>query len=61
MQRFILAIAAMASLFIVTGCGQSGPLYLPGNPSRIENLPPAPTGSEQEQDKEKENSDTSPN
>ena len=61
MQRFILAIAAMAAVFIVSGCGQSGPLYLPGNPSRIEKLPPAPTGSEQEQDKEKEKSDTSPN
>ena len=60
MQRFILAltaIAAMASLFIVTGCGQSGPLYLPGNPSRIETVPPAPTGTEQ-QDEEKK-SDTS--
>ncbi|MGB5511267.1 MAG: lipoprotein [Woeseiaceae bacterium] len=60
MQRFILAIAAMASLFIVSGCGQSGPLYLPGNPSRIETLPPAPTGSEQEQSKEKEKGDLPP-
>ena len=53
MQRFILAITAMAALFIVSGCGQSGPLYLPGNPSRIEKLPPLPTGTEQEQEQEK--------
>jgi len=53
MQRFILAITAMAVLFIVSGCGQSGPLYLPGNPSRIEKLPPLPTGTEQEQEQEK--------
>jgi len=64
MQRFILAlatIAAMASFFVVSGCGQSGPLYLPGNPSRIEQLPPAPTGAEQqqEQEKAKEKGDTS--
>ena len=62
MQRFIpalTAIVAIASIFIVSGCGQSGPLYLPGNPSRIEKLPPAPTGAEQE--KEKEKSETSPN
>jgi predicted small lipoprotein YifL len=63
MQRFILAITAIASIFIVTGCGQSGQLYLPGDPSRIEKLPPAPTGSEQqqesEQQSEKEKSDTS--
>ena len=60
MQRFIpalTAIVAIASIFIVSGCGQSGPLYLPGNPSRIEKLPPAPTGSEQEQGKEKEKGD----
>jgi len=63
MQRFILAVATIAALFVVTGCGQSGPLYLPGNPSRMETLPPAPTGSEQQQgteqqDEEKKN-DTS--
>jgi predicted small lipoprotein YifL len=68
MQRFTLAVTAIAALFIVTGCGQSGPLYLPGNPSRMETLPPAPTGSGQQpseqqqateqQDEEKKN-DTS--
>ena len=62
MQRFIpalTAIVAIASIFIVSGCGQSGPLYLPGNPSRIEKLPPLPTGSEQEQEKAKEKGETS--
>ena len=62
MQRFILTLtasAAIASLCIISGCGQSGPLYLPGNPSRIEKLPPLPTGSEQEQEKVKEKGDTS--
>jgi len=59
MQRFILALTAIASLFIVSGCGQTGPLYLPGNPSRIEKLPPLPTGSEQEQEKVKEKDETS--
>jgi len=59
MQRFILALAAMAALFVVSGCGQSGPLYLPGNPSRIEQLPPAPVGAEQEPEKAKEKGDTS--
>ena len=62
MQRFIPAlttIVAIASIFIVSGCGQTGPLYLPGNPSRIEKLPPLPTGSEQEQEKVKEKGETS--
>ena len=56
MQRLILAIITATLLFSVTGCGQSGPLYLPGNPSRIESLPSAPTGSEQEEEEEKSSS-----
>jgi len=43
---FVLLAAALAT---VTGCGQKGPLYLPGDPSQIRTeipeLPEAP-GSE---------------
>ena len=60
MQRLILALAASTLLFSLTGCGQSGPLYLPGNPSRIESLPPEPTGAEQEEEVQKEKSDSPP-
>ena len=56
MQRPILALIAATLLFSLTGCGQTGPLYLPGNPSRIESLPPEPTGAEEEEEKEKEDS-----
>ena len=38
MKRFL---AALAVLMFVSACGQSGPLYIPGNPSRIEQPPPA--------------------
>ena len=34
-------LAVLATLFIF-GCGQSGPLYIPGDPSRIEHPPAAP-------------------
>ena len=34
-------LAVLVTLFIF-GCGQSGPLYIPGDPSRIENPPPPP-------------------
>ena len=36
-RRFagLLAIIAMLSVFTLSGCGQKGPLYLPGNPSEI--------------------------
>lgn len=60
MQRLILALAASTLLYSLTGCGQSGPLYLPGNPSRIESLPPEPTGAEQEEEEEKEKSNSPP-
>ena len=33
-------LAAMILAFVVAGCGQSGPLYIPGNPSKIEQPPP---------------------
>jgi predicted small lipoprotein YifL len=38
MKRLILLIAAIfcSALF---GCGQSGPLYLPGDPSQIREAP----------------------
>jgi predicted small lipoprotein YifL len=36
MKRLLALFAAL----VLFGCGQSGPLYIPGNPSRIENPPP---------------------
>jgi predicted small lipoprotein YifL len=40
MKRISIALAAFVFLFIGSGCGQSGPLYIPGNPSKIEQPPP---------------------
>jgi len=39
---------------LLTACGQTGPLYLPGNPSQIETTAPAES---QESDEEKEKDD----
>ena len=48
MKRFILLIAAI-SCFALFGCGQSGPLYLPGDPSQIREAPrPVENAAEQE-------------
>ena len=30
------AAATLAALLTLAGCGQSGPLYLPGDPSQVE-------------------------
>lgn len=54
MKRLSTALAAL--LLIASGCGQSGPLYLPGNPSRIEQPPPP---AEEPADTEAEENDDS--
>ena len=33
------ALAAVLLILSLVGCGQSGPLYLPGDPSEVQNLP----------------------
>ena len=41
-------------LALLAACGQSGPLYLPGNPSDVQQVPasppPADTGDEDDED-----------
>jgi predicted small lipoprotein YifL len=50
MKRLTTLLAAL--LFLASGCGQSGPLYIPGNPTRIEQPPAAeePADEEAEED-----------
>ena len=49
MKRLILLIAAISSL-VLLGCGQSGPLYLPGNPSEIRSAPQPVENADEEED-----------
>ena len=49
-------ILAMLAALVIFGCGQSGPLYIPGNPSRIEH-PPAPPEEAAEDKAAEENGD----
>jgi predicted small lipoprotein YifL len=55
MKRLIATFVAISFIFLATGCGQSGPLYIPGNPSRIEAPSEAP--AETAEEKEEENDD----
>jgi predicted small lipoprotein YifL len=55
MKRFLVALYAF--LFFAAGCGQSGPLYIPGNPSRIEQPPPAAESTADEEEDAEENGD----
>ena len=51
MTRLILLLAAI-SCFSLLGCGQSGPLYLPGDPSEIRDAPPPAENADEEEDED---------
>ena len=55
MKRLTFLIAAFAFTFLFSGCGQSGPLYIPGNPSQMA-VPPSqpPPGEEEAEEKSEE-------
>lgn len=52
MKRLILALAAFSFVFLAAGCGQSGPLYIPGNPSKISDPPPTAESTAEEEGEE---------
>jgi predicted small lipoprotein YifL len=52
MMRLILLLAAFASISFFTGCGQSGPLYLPGDPSEVRRAPPPVEEEDDEEEAE---------
>ena len=49
MNQSLRILAALIALFFIAGCGQSGPLYIPGNPSSVE-VENAETQSDEEDD-----------
>ena len=54
MKRLTLLLAAVSSLFLFAGCGQSGPLYVPGNPSTMAVPPSNPDNAEQSDEEQDE-------
>ena len=50
-------LATLLTIFALAACGQSGPLYLPGDPSEVTNLPTQLPESAPEEDEEKEPGD----
>jgi len=57
MKSVILTLATLFLLGALTGCGQSGPLYVPGDPSSI-NVPPETPETEEEGDENGEDEDS---
>lgn len=55
---FIVTLSAVALVLLFSGCGQSGPLYVPGNPSKMAVPPSAPVDAQDEKEEESEPTDT---
>ena len=54
MKSTIRALCPVMLLLFFCGCGQSGPLYLPGNPSEVQQAPASQDeGDEDEADNER--------
>ena len=58
MKRLTFLLVGFAVMFFLSGCGQSGPLYVPGNPSTMA-VPPSNSSADEEA-KEEESSTESP-
>ena len=53
-SRYLLESVLLLALLIAAGCGQKGPLYLPGDPSEIKTDVPHQDESQTEKDDEDE-------
>jgi predicted small lipoprotein YifL len=54
MKRLTFLVAGLAGLFLFSGCGQSGPLYVPGNPSQMAVPPATDTANEVEKEEDED-------
>ena len=52
MKRLLAWSLAIAAAYLISACGQSGPLYLPGNPSEIQTA-----GADTDEEEEKKTGD----
>lgn len=63
LTTYLISIAAITFILPIFGCGQSGPLYIPGDPSTISvpvSTDPGDEASENSSDEEDENDPPSP-
>jgi len=62
MNHFPGVISALLALMFLVGCGQSGPLFVPGDPSTVQPQPQQQQTTEEEDEDDEDNEDgaTSP-
>jgi len=58
MKRLTFLFPALALMFLFSGCGQSGPLYIQGNPSTMAAPPAQQPASEEETEEEQDGSES---
>lgn len=51
---FRFAAAALCGAFLISACGQEGPLYIPGTPSEVKSTVPQQEDSPQQTEEKKE-------
>jgi predicted small lipoprotein YifL len=51
MKRLTFLLAVFAPMLMISGCGQSGPLFIPGDPSTMA-VPPSQTSTSEESEDE---------
>ncbi len=56
MTNLSKTLTALAFLLLLSACGQSGPLYIPGNPSEVRE-PPAETSNSDEDEEDRRRDD----
>ena len=54
----VIALGAVALVLLFSGCGQSGPLYIPGDPSQMAVPPSAEQRAEAEKEEESDPPDS---
>ena len=59
MNNLLRAASVLLALMFLAGCGQSGPLFVPGNPSTVEPQPQQQQTT-QEEDEDDEDGAASP-
>lgn len=58
MSRSSLTLLLLMIAAGLAGCGQSGPLYLPGNPSQVTATPPGPAEAPASDSESEENGES---
>jgi predicted small lipoprotein YifL len=59
MKRLTFLISVLVFMFPFSGCGQSGPLYVPGNPSTMA-VPPSQEPAAEDEPEEEQDSNEAP-